>query len=300
MTNDWDDLATSTSTRVVPSLQLDSGAEAEPGRRPRILISTPIVDFKLYALDEWVASIRDQVCDIDYSVVLWDNTDQPRPGYLDWLQGFARSKPFGSGHRVRISRFGESVDGQRFRHPHAKVSRAHQLGWECASARSSATRPRDRIDAVVFWECDVIAPPTAVQTLWDSGYPWAAAWMLSRKMADQRGGLHVTELPLLWHSLTMDAWTRARGWDDVIPLGWTVPPSENPFPCSVTHLGLTMVRGEVLQRVPYQMTTAGGDCSQSWQATDAGYQLMCVPTVKCSHRCQWESEMWGRRVTPSA
>lgn len=299
MTQDWDDLATSTRTRVVPSIQKDP-AEDDPGRRPRILISTPIVDFKLYALDEWVGSIRDQVCDIDWDLTLIDNTDRPRPGYLDWLTGFVRSKPFGRGHRVRLIRFGESVDGERYKHPHMKITKAHQMGWECVSARAHARRPRDRYDAWLAWECDVLAPTDAVQTLWDSGYPWAAAWMLSRKMADQRGGLHVTELPLLWHSLTPETWRAARGWDDVIPLGYKSPPDGvTPFPCTVTHLGLTMVRSDVVQRVPFQLTTAGADCSQSWAVTEGGYQPMCVPSIRCVHRCDWEATAWGRRPSAS-
>lgn len=293
MTNDWDDLATSTRTRVVGRRRKVADQD-EPGRRPRILISTPIVDFKLYALDEWVASIRDQVCDIDFDVIWYENTDRPRPGYLEWLEGFVRTRPFGKGHRFRITRFGQSVDGQRFAHPHSKIAVAHQRGWECAQARADSRRARDRYDAILFWECDVIAPPTALQVLWDSGFDWAAAWMTTRPMIDQRKGLEVKELPLLWHGLTRETWMAARGWDDIVPLGWASKPSTDPFPCTVTHLGLTLVRSEVVRRVPFTLTTAGADVSQSWAAGEAGYQPMCIPQVVCAHRGEWESETWAR------
>jgi hypothetical protein len=293
--NDWDGLATRTTRRTVrdrPAPEPDT-----PGRRPRLLISTPIVDFKLYALDEWIASIRTQVCDLDYDLTVIDNTDRPKPGYLDWLARFPRSHPLGRGHRVRVRRFGEDVDGARFRHAHLKIARAHQMGWEAMQARATATRARDRYDAIVFWECDVLAPPHALQTLWDSQYPWAAAWMRTRPMVDQRDkakGVEVTEMPLLWRGLTPATWTRATSFDDLVPLGFAEPPAgDAPFACSATHLGLTMVRGEVVRRVPFAMTTAGGDLSQSWAVVEGGYPLMCVPAVRCVHVCDWQTDRWA-------
>jgi hypothetical protein len=292
---EWDGLATSTRTRVVGRRRQLASPQSDHTRRPRILISTPVVDFKLYALDEWVGSIRGQVCDLDFDVLWHENTDRPRPGYLEWLTGFARTGPFGRGHRFRITRFGQSVDGQRFAHPHSKIAVAHQRGWECAQARVDSRRARDRYDAILFWECDVIAPPTALQVLWDSGFDWAAAWMTTRPMIDQRNhskGLEIKELPLLWHGLTRETWMAARGWDDIIPLGWAEQPSIEPFPCTVTHLGLTLVRSEVVRRVPFTLTTAGADVSQSWAAAEAGYQPMCVPAVRCTHKADWEASAW--------
>lgn len=167
-----------------------------------------------------------------------------------------------------------------FRQPIYKVQYAEKLAWDKFQSWSS-------FDHLWFVECDVIVPPHALQTLYDSGKDWAAGWCVSRRMMDPRFG-KVVHQPLIFHSLTPEVWREAREWDDIRSTGYDTKPGEEPFPITVSHLGCTFIRGNVVRSVPFRMSTAGGDCQMSWRVAEEGYQPWCIPSVECDHRAEWE------------
>jgi hypothetical protein len=133
----------------------------------------------------------------------------------------------------------------------------------------------------------VIVPPHALQTLYDSDKDWAAAWCVSRRMLDPRFN-EIVQQPLIFHGLTQEVYMKAKEWDDIKGTGYLEKPGEEPFPATVTHLGCTLIRGEVVRSVPFRLSTAGGDVQMSWRVTEAGYQPWCIPSVECDHRAEWE------------
>lgn len=244
--------------------------------KPKVLVATPIAEGKLYLWDEWVESLKAQDAEVVWDLVLVDNTDYPSPGYLDWLREWVRSKPFGNGHRIRLKRFGPDVDGTQFLHPIMKVTYADRQIWEWFSRWT-------RYDYLFWLECDVLMRPDCLRKLMESELDWAAAWMLSRPMQDPRQpekGWH--RIPLLWHTLDLEHWQKCHDWQELITYGYMEPPSEEPFPCVVTHLGATLMRGDVVRSIPFPMANAGGDVTYSWAAKAHGVQPMCVP-VPCDH-----------------
>lgn len=268
------------TTRAPSSVESILQQNRPSSRPPRILLASPIVAHKLYCIDEWARAIAAQQTDLLFDVLLIDNTDQPHPGYLRWLREWCESRPFGPRHRVRLLRFGREADGMGFRQPIYKVQYAEKLAWDKFQAWKS-------YDHLWFVESDVIVPPHGLQTLYDSGKDWAAAWCVSRRMLDPRAG-EVVHQPLIFHSLTQERWASAREWDDIRGTGYLEKPGEEPFAATVTHLGCTLIRGEVVRSVPFRMATAGGDCQMSWRAAQAGYQPWCIPAVDCEHRADWE------------
>lgn len=249
-------------------------------RPDRVLAFVPVIASKLYAVDEFAAAIAAQETDLLFDVVVVDNTDAPHPGYREWLKNWIASRPFGPRHRVRLLRFGRDADGMVFGTPIYKVQYAEKVVWD----KFQLWKSYDHLWSV---ECDVIVPPHALQTLYDSGKDWAAAWCVSRRMMDPRFG-EVVHQPLVFHSLTQDVYLKAKEWDDIRGTGYTERPGDEPFPATVTHLGCTFIRGEVVRSVPFRMSTAGGDCQMSWRVADAGYGVWCIPSVECDHRAEWE------------
>jgi hypothetical protein len=245
-------------------------------RPPRVLVATPIVESKTYIFEEWCASLVGQRTDLLWDLAIVDNTDHPRPGYVDWLREWAHSKPFGERHRVRLLRFGEDVNGLTFRHPMYKIQYAERLLWRKFAAWTS-------YDHLLSLECDVLMPPDGLQTLYDARLAWAAAWMTTRRMKHPSDPNTVEVFPLLFHGLTPERYHAAKDWEDVVDAGYLEPPGVEPFPCAVTHLGCTLLHGDLVRRVPYMLTGVGGDVNYSWDSAAAGFQPMCVPAVQCDH-----------------
>jgi hypothetical protein len=241
-----------------------------------VLVATPIIESKLYLFEEWTAALKNQETDLLFDLCLVDNTDDPRPGYLDWLRKWVRSKPLGGAHRVRLQRFGADVNGLRFRHPLYKVQYAERLLWGKFVTWTS-------YDYLLSLECDVLMPPNALQTLYAANLPWAAAWMTTRRMKHPSDPNTEEVFPLVFHSLTLERWRNAKEWIDVVDCGYLDPPTPEPFPCVVTHLGCTLLRGDLVRDVPYVLASAGGDVNYSWAAASRGWQPMCVPEVVCDH-----------------
>jgi hypothetical protein len=244
-------------------------------RQPRVLIATPIVQSKLYVWEEFLEALRAQDADVHWDWLLVDNTPEPDPGYLEWLHGWAASKPFGNQHKIRLKRFGLDADGLRFIHPIMSVTYGERLIWEYFERWS-------RYDWLFSLECDVLMPPDCLSRLLDSGLPWAASWMTSRLMRDPRSPEQECKIPLLWHSLDFPTWSQVRDWDELLEYGYMEPPTEEPFECVVTHLGCTLIRGDVVRTVPFRLTNAGGDVQYSWDCAASGVQPMCVP-IRCDH-----------------
>lgn len=280
---------------------------------PRILIATPVCELKLYLWPEWVESIRAQDTSLAWDVLLVDNTDRPSDAYLDYLREWASSAPFGPTHRVRLKRFGQDVDGTMFVAPLLKVGYSERMIWnllrgeedpEAEDFDPDITTPT--FDYAARWtsythllslECDVLMPPHAIRALWLSGLPWAAAFMLSRTITDPRWPGDERKLPLLWHSLDVEHYAKidddakAAGtdkWHWLATLGYYEPPSRDPFPCVVTHLGCTLIDAEVIRRVPFRFAATGGDVTYSWDVARHGIQPHCVPAVRCEHIAERE------------
>lgn len=267
-----------------PALRaLDAPAPQPTNRPPRVLVFTPIIASKLYALTQWVEHLKAQETDLLWDVLIIDNTDTPPPGYLDWLTKWVKSKPFGKGHRVRLVRFGLDADGMRFRNPLYKVQWAERIAIE----RFNRWGSYDHLWSV---ECDVLVPPNALQALYESGYAWAAAWMVTRRMFDPNRA-EIRTFPLVFTDLTLDVYRTAQDFDDAVLRGGgiTEPPGPDPFPVAVTHLGCTFLRGEVVRRVPFELSMAGGDVTYSWAFTAAGHPPHVVPAVACEHVAHWEA-----------
>lgn len=245
-------------------------------RPPRVLVVTPIVATKLYVWEELAAHLAAQQSELAWDWLIVDNTDRPPDGYVDWLRRWARSRPCGPEHKVRVKRFGLDATNHAFASVLYKVAWAEQLAWEAFTRWTS-------YDLLWSLECDVLAPPDALQTLYDSGRDWAASWMLTRTMENPTDREDRRKFPLLWHGLTLKAWAGAKSWNDIIPLGYMEPPTTEPFPCVVTHLGCTLIRGEVIRSVPFRMTNAGGDVTYSWACLEAGIQPWCIPAIRPEH-----------------
>lgn len=97
-----------------------------------------------------------------------DGTDRPSDGYLDRLTAWARGRPFGDRHRVRLLRYGFDVDGRAFAHPGYKLAHARQVLWGKFGGWQS-------YDHLMSLGVDVPIPPTALQRLHDAAVPWAVA-----------------------------------------------------------------------------------------------------------------------------
>lgn len=276
---------------------------------PRVLIATPIAQTKLYCWPEWVESIARQDFRGSYDVLLVDNTDEHDEAYLGWLHDWVRSEPFGAEHRVRLKRFGQDVDGRSFLAPLLKVGYSERLIWNLLRGEEDPDAEDwdelepfpTTLDYAARWtsythllslECDVLMPPHAMRALYLAGKPWAAAWMLSRDIYDDRFKAGHSKLPLLWHSLDLQHYAsveqdaEAAGmtkWDWLASLGYYEPPTTEPFPCVVTHLGCTLIDCEVIRSVPFRFASTGGDVTYSWDVQKAGIQPYGIPYVRCEH-----------------
>jgi hypothetical protein len=175
------------------------------------------------------------------------------------------------------------VDGTQFFHSAYRILYAERLIWDKFERWSS-------YEHLLELECDVVIPPHGLQTLYEANLDWAAAWMMTRRMHDP---FHPSDrqeyrFPLLFHGLTRQAYRSAETVGEVVRLGYLEPPSSEPFPCLVTHLGCTLIRGQVIRSVPFPMTTAGGDIAYSWAVGEAGFVPHCVPAVQPEHVAQFE------------
>lgn len=283
--------------------------------QPRILVATPIAESKLYLWDELVESLRRQDIGERHGVAFdWliiDNTDEPDEQYLTWLRRFAASRPLGPNHGIRLRRFGKSVDGLRFSAHIFKVGYSERLifGWltegeeQDESVAVEDPRPWEyaarwqSYSHLLSLECDVLVPPDGFSKLYEAGLPWASAWMLSRTIRDPRYPGVEKKLPLIWDKLDLEHYRHikedatAAGVDQfewLQSLGWLEPPSTEPFPCVVAHLGCTLIDRPTFESVPFRMTSVGGDVQYSWDCLEAGVQPMCVPAVSCDHVAVFE------------
>lgn len=208
--------------------------------------------------------LRAQETECLLDLVVVDDTDFPTPRYVEWLRSWARSDPLGRSVRVRLKRFGYDHDGTMFLGVQARRGHAQRLFWEWFRRWHS-------YDALLSLDCDVLMPPSAVQMLHKIDMPWAAAWL----PAEPSG------LPLVWHGLTPQRLARPLTHRDVLTLGYQEPPGNRPFRCVVTHLACTLIRREVVEKVSFRLTSAGGAAQLSWDAGAAGFPLHCVPSVRC-------------------
>lgn len=252
---------------------------------PRVLVATPTIESKMYAFEAWCDALRAQETELLWDLALLDNTDDPSPSYLEELYRWSRSRPFGPRHRVRLlPRFGVQANSLTFRHPLHKVQYAERALWGKFAAWSS-------YDYLLSLEIDVLMPPDGLQKLYEATVPWAAAWMVSRVMRHPSEPNREKVVPLIFPGLTHDVYVKARCWEDVEAVGLFEPPaSEEPFEVAVTHLGCTLLRGDLVRSVPFTLSTAGGDVNYAWRARAAGFPVMCVPAVRCDHVAEHEVE----------
>jgi len=117
----------------------------------------------------WEHGLRSQQTELLWDVAVVDGTDAPSPGYTDRLYEWARSRPFGATHRVRLLRVGLEAEGVMFAHPGWKLAHARQLLWSKFTCWSS-------YDYLFTAALDVGLPPNTLQALHSAAASWAVAF----------------------------------------------------------------------------------------------------------------------------
>lgn len=137
-------------------------------RPPRVLVATTLLESLWPHMAIWEHGLRSQKTELLWDVAVVDGTDTPSPGYTDRLYEWAKSRPFGPTHRVRLLRVGLDVDGSMFAHPHYKFAHARQLLWSKFTCWSS-------YEYLLTAALDVGLPSNTLQLLHSAAVPWAVA-----------------------------------------------------------------------------------------------------------------------------
>jgi hypothetical protein len=139
-----------------------------------VLVATTITEAQLPLLPAWQAALAAQETRLLFDVALVDGTDFPTPGYVDHLREWARSRPLGPTHRVRLLRFGYAFDGRMFvGEGGVRQAWARQLLWGKFQAWASYER-------LMLLDVDLAIPPRTIERLYRSGQRWAVALLNGR------------------------------------------------------------------------------------------------------------------------